>query len=126
MFIIVTLFDCDGNSPAICVVVDSTIVSNIFTTVFYFLFCYFLFLFFFAFPGTAENSNFEIDFHVEGKPVALSQKDISYDYTSESGMLHVYIESVHLEDENQESGSGSKALNFVKSSISKIFFGIKK
>ena len=76
------------------------------------------------------DSVFDIDFDIEGKPVALTQKDLSYDYTSENGMLHIYIESVHLESgqENKEeykSSSSFSTLNSVKARFSRIFFGAK-
>ena len=65
------------------------------------------------FPGVFEESMFDIDFEIQGNPVDLSQKDISYDYSSDTGMLHVYIENVHLENfinennENNENNNGS-------------------
>ena len=62
--------------------------------------------------------------------MALTQKDISYDYSSENGMLHIYIESVHLEsgrDSNEEckGPSSFSTLNSVKAKFSRIFFGAK-
>ena len=84
----------------------------------------------FLFLADFGDSVFDIDFDIEGKPVALTQKDISYDYSSENGMLHIYIESVHLEygrDSNEEckGPSSFSTLNSVKAKFSRIFFGAK-
>ena len=91
---------------------------------------FFVFLFVLFFLAVFGDSVFDIDFDIEGKPVALTQKDLSYDYTSENGMLHIYIESVHLESgqENKEeykSSSSFSTLNSVKARFSRIFFGAK-
>ena len=63
------------------------------------------------FPGVFEESMFDIDFEIQGNPVDLSQKDISYDYSSDTGMLHVYIENVHLENFINENNNGNNGEN---------------
>ena len=40
-----------------------------------------------------------------GYPVKIGQSDLHYEYSSENGMLHVYVENVHLEGENDTSKS---------------------
>jgi hypothetical protein len=74
-----------------------------------------------------ENTNYSIDFNIEGKLLALTQNDISYEYSSEFGLLHVYVEKVHLESD-QHRGADSKKSHItqvLKKGLSKIFFGSK-
>ena len=39
----------------------------------------------------------------------ITQSDLHYEYSSENGMLHVYVENVHLEGENDGSKSTAQA-----------------
>ena len=43
------------------------------------------------------NSQFVADFNIQGRDVHLSDCDLSYDYSSEVGLLHVYVENVSLD-----------------------------
>lgn len=43
------------------------------------------------------NSQFVADFNIQGKGVQLADSDLSYDYYSDIGLLHVYIENVSLD-----------------------------
>ena len=43
------------------------------------------------------NSQFVADFNIQGRDVHLSDSDLSYDYSSEVGLLHVYVENVSLD-----------------------------
>ena len=52
-----------------------------------------------------EHTSYDIDFEIEGYPVKIGQSDLHYEYSSENGMLHVYVENVHLEGENDSSKS---------------------
>ena len=45
----------------------------------------------------------------KGYPVKITQSDLHYEYSSENGMLHVYVENVHLEGENDGSKSTAQA-----------------
>ena len=82
-------------------------------------------------PNITANSVFDIDFEIEGKPILLTQDDVSYEYSSECGMLHIYIEKVHLEVEVEvpeiakDRASSPLTVKKIKSKISKIFFGLK-
>ena len=77
------------------------------------------------------DSLFDTDFKIEGKPDSLSQSDISYDYSSENGILHVYIENVHLgvvgsnEKEDTEIVPKSLSLKGLKNKFTKIFSGLR-
>ena len=80
-----------------------------------------------------EHTTFDIDFEIEGHPVKIVQSDLHYEYASDSGMLHVYVDNVHLEGDGQgaegQSGSGNSTrdrvlggmLRGVKAGLSKIF-----
>lgn len=77
--------------------------------------------------SSAADSTFDIDFEVDGDPVVITQKELSYEYASESGMLHVYIENVHLEeDDNECKGDVLQKISNIKSKFSKVFSGIKR
>ena len=82
-------------------------------------------------PLTPDDSIFDTDFEIEGKPDSLIQSDISYDYSSENGILHVYIENVHLgvvganEKEDTKIVPKSLSLNGIKNKFTKIFSGLK-
>lgn len=82
-------------------------------------------------PSTPTDSVFDTDFQIEGKPDSLTQSDISYDYSSENGILHVYIENVHLgvvgsnEKEDTKIIPKSLSLSGIKNKFTKIFFGLK-
>ena len=53
-----------------------------------------------------DSLAYNIDFNIEGKLVALTSTDISYEYCSEHGLLHVYVEKVHLESEPPANRKG--------------------
>jgi rubrerythrin len=50
--------------------------------------------------ATAENSQYCAEFLIDGPNVSLKESDVSYEYSHESAMLHLYIEKVHLHGEN--------------------------
>lgn len=78
-----------------------------------------------------EHTTFDIDFEIEGFPVKIVQNDLHHEYASDSGMLHVYVDNVHLEgvDGSGQSGGESSArdrvlggmIRGVKAGLSKIF-----
>jgi hypothetical protein len=82
-------------------------------------------------PLNPIDSVFDTDFEIEGKPDSLTQSDISYDYSSENGILHVYIENVHLgvvgsnEKEDTKVVPKSLSLSGIKYKFTKIFSGLK-
>jgi hypothetical protein len=82
-------------------------------------------------PLNPTDSIFDTDFLIEGKPDSLTQSDISYDYSSENGILHVYIENVHLgvvgsnEKEDTKIAPKSLSLSGIKNKFTKIFSGLK-
>jgi hypothetical protein len=82
-------------------------------------------------PLNPIDSVFDTDFEIEGKPDSLTQSDISYDYSSENGILHVYIENVHLgvvgtnEKEDTKVVPKSLSLSGIKNKFTKIFSGLK-
>lgn len=48
---------------------------------------------------TPINSSFIAEFQLEGGDLRISPKDVHHTYSSESGLLHVYIDDVNLDDE---------------------------
>jgi len=47
--------------------------------------------------ASPENSSYVAEFKIQGKNVQISDTSVSHDYTSDSGLLHIYIEGVSLE-----------------------------
>ena len=47
---------------------------------------------------TEENSQYCAEFLIDGNNVSIEDRDLSFEYSSESGLLHVYVESVHLDN----------------------------
>ncbi len=54
--------------------------------------------------ATTDNSQYVAEFHLDGRNIRITPKDISYDYKAETGILHVYIEEVCL-----DTGATAKA-----------------
>ena len=87
--------------------------------------------------ATALNSAIDIDFDIEGVVFELTNDDLSYEYDSQEGMLHVYIEKVHLEtiddiinDPKKTNDNVPKILNgltlqTLKKKISRTIFGLR-
>ena len=48
---------------------------------------------------TEENSQYCAEFMIDGSNVSIASNDLSFEYSSESGLLHIYVESVHLDHE---------------------------
>lgn len=57
--------------------------------------------------ATAENTSYLAEFKVQGKNVQISDTSVSHDYSSDSGLLHIYIEGVSLQ--NNEASSCESA-----------------
>ena len=47
------------------------------------------------------NSGYLAEFKIEGDSVSITNSDLSYEYCSETGLLHVYTEKVRMEGEIQ-------------------------
>ena len=44
--------------------------------------------------ATVDNTQYAAEFIIEGCRLAIQNRDISYEYTSDTGLLHIYIEKV--------------------------------
>lgn len=60
--------------------------------------------------ANVHNSTYEAEFEIFGDNLALCEKDLKYTYESESGLLHVYVENVHLNKEicNAQNGNSNQ------------------
>lgn len=63
--------------------------------------------------------HYDAEFVVEGKKVLIEQKDLSYEYSSETGLLHIYIENLCLNEEI-EGGGVIPFLSKIKSTFSRL------
>eukprot|EP01038_Epipyxis_sp_PR26KG_P010047 gene10047-13506_t len=57
---------------------------------------------------TENNSLYKAQFILQGDKVNIMEEDVSFDYDIRKGLLHVYVDSVQL-NENDLSDDGSKA-----------------
>lgn len=56
---------------------------------------------------TVDNSQYCAEFVIDGKNVRIEDKDLSFEYSSETGLLHVYVENVHLDGPIEDTPSTS-------------------
>lgn len=57
-----------------------------------------------------DNSQYMAEFVIEGKNVNIMDNDVSFEYASETGLLFIYIENVHLdEDDAVDNGAYAKS-----------------
>jgi hypothetical protein len=72
-----------------------------------------------------QHTTFDIDFEIEGHPVKLTQQDLHYEYASDNGMLHVYVDHVHLEQEGAAAASAATSTKgvggVIRNVMSRIF-----
>ena len=79
--------------------------------------------------ATAENSQYCAEFLIDGPNVSLKESDVSYEYSYETGMLHLYIEKVHLHGENPVTDKEEKEASFlgsIKENFRRLFQKMKK
>jgi len=55
--------------------------------------------------NTVDNSTFRAEFRLQCEGLRITDSQLSHDYSSESGLLHVYIEGVLLDCDDDESGA---------------------
>lgn len=69
------------------------------------------------------NSQYVADFKIQGRDVELRDSDLSYDYFSDVGLLHVYIENVSLDGPSEKSPEKprSSIIRSFQSGYAKIF-----
>ena len=54
---------------------------------------------------TVDNTQYVAEFRIRGMNAQLGFKDVHTDYSSESGLLHVYVEGINLQDNNSNNRS---------------------
>lgn len=54
-----------------------------------------------------ENSQYCAEFVIEGNNVNIISNDLSFEYSSDTGLLHVYVENVHLDGESTDNNTSS-------------------
>lgn len=60
--------------------------------------------------ATRQNSFYSAEFEIQGAGIQLTEEDMSYNYSSETGLLHIYLEQVEMmgkEDKGTEGRRGS-------------------
>lgn len=55
--------------------------------------------------ATPVNSSFIAEFQLEGGGLRIAAADVTHSYSSESGLLHVFIEDVNIDDDGSEGSS---------------------
>lgn len=73
--------------------------------------------------ATVDNTQYAAEFIIEGSKLAIQTKDISYEYSSDTGMLHIYIEKVRLDGApvREDEVSRKTVLGSIKSSFKRLF-----
>lgn len=72
-----------------------------------------------------NNSTYCAEFIIEGHKVNISQKDLSYEYSSEVGIVFIYIDNVRLQNEDEDdvkSESKNSFINKMTNKFSRLFF----
>jgi hypothetical protein len=71
-----------------------------------------------------NNSTYCAEFIIEGHKVNISQKDLSYEYSSEVGIVFIYIDNVRLQNEDEDFKAESKnsLINKISNKFSRLFF----
>jgi hypothetical protein len=54
-----------------------------------------------------DNSQYMAEFVIEGKNVNITDNDVSFEYSSETGLLFIYIENVHLDEDDADVGDST-------------------
>ena len=71
-------------------------------------------------PYNAEEFiSYSADFVIDGSDVALSDASLSYEYVSDLGLLHVYVDSISLSKANKETKQN--VLDTLKESFKRLF-----
>ena len=65
------------------------------------------------------NTSYGAEFEIRGKSVKLCNIDINYNYSSETGLLHIYVENVSLAGMAGEESS--TMLSSMKTSFARMF-----
>jgi hypothetical protein len=83
--------------------------------------------------ATVDNSQYSAEFVIDGRNVNITNKDVSFEYSSESGLLFVYVENVHLDEEgvagesemgtSSGKGSSSSSSSSILNSFKRMFGG---
>lgn len=76
-----------------------------------------------------DNTNYHAEFQIRGNQVKITEKDINYNYSSETGLLHIYVEHVEMkendeekEEKREEKGDDDEnKLSFSKRSFLRLF-----
>jgi hypothetical protein len=58
--------------------------------------------------ASPDNTQYLAEFKIDGANVRLTDDDVSFDYSSETGLLHIYVESVSLDGGEESNSSGSE------------------
>eukprot|EP01034_Spumella_vulgaris_P036568 gene36568-45099_t len=58
--------------------------------------------------ATPDNSQYIAEFKIDGANVKLTDEDMSFDYSSETGLLHIYVESVSLDGGDEGEGAAEE------------------
>jgi hypothetical protein len=82
--------------------------------------------------ATAENSTYCADFVIEGECVNVKDESVTYEYCSQTGLLHIYIDRIQLNKEDEKGSKDDKGsdkrtlLKKMTNHLSRIFNRSKK
>jgi hypothetical protein len=70
---------------------------------------------------TEENSQYNAEFSLNGRNVRLTAENIQYEYSSETGLLHVFIDNVYLDDQAANKAFSSGVIGGFISRFGRLF-----
>mmetsp|Transcript_10381 Transcript_10381/g.15779 ORF Transcript_10381/g.15779 Transcript_10381/m.15779 type:complete len:414 (-) Transcript_10381:151-1392(-) len=70
--------------------------------------------------ATPANTSYRAEFEIRGRDVKLSKSDMNYNYSSETGLLHIYLESIHVDSDQEEKSERGSALSAIRKSFSRM------
>jgi hypothetical protein len=83
--------------------------------------------------ATKSNSSYSAEFEIKGRKLNLTTDDMNYTYSSECGLLHIYVDNIHLDDDDDDaadrkeekgdefSSHRGSTLSGIRQSFSRIF-----
>ena len=84
--------------------------------------------------ATKQNTIYSAEFEIKGKRLNLTERDMNYNYCSETGLLHIYVDNIHLDDDDDHEADSKEekadgpmrsyrgvALARIRQSFSRIF-----
>ena len=71
--------------------------------------------------ASTENASYCAEYIIEGKNVSIKQEECHHEYSSETGLLHVYIDNIHLDGALGDAEPKKSIISNLKDNFSRLF-----